>query len=97
MIETFLGWAIGHPGVLRWSGRAILSVCLALGLMGLRFDRVEARAARRGVAVPNLVDMLPAWMSWAVPETPPGWFCIVAVAIGGVALARLGRRLEKLG
>jgi hypothetical protein len=97
--ESGLDWFIRLAMVYqlwRFLGGVCWSIAMALGVLGLRLDRIGDRIARRAGITMDLIAALPWWLGWAVPESWLGWTGVaLLLVLGGYMLwwARYARRV----
>lgn len=94
-MDTLLGLLISYPGAARALGRVMVFLAGALALLAIRIDKVFHRLDLRGIPHPSLETITPRWLYWAVPESAFGWFLLVALFAGGIALARFAKHIER--
>jgi hypothetical protein len=94
MFDRLIEFGVSNPGSLRFWGRAAMSASTVLALLGLRFGRRIGLAERRLQVDLTLDQVLPWWLTWAVPESTAGWIVLLLVFAGGVCLAATGKKIE---
>jgi hypothetical protein len=71
-MEWLLSIVHANPRDTRWAAKAVFGLCVALGVLGMRLDRLGDRLARFEVPLPPLDQTLPWWLSPLVPESAAG-------------------------
>lgn len=78
----FLGWILSTAAV------------IAMGL-GWRFGKVEARVARRFDIELSVINALPEWLRWMVPESVSGWAAAVLMLCIGLYFHWFARWVDR--
>lgn len=95
MRELVLGLVVTSPNASIAAGRLLFYLGGALGLLGLRLDRlgdkVERISSRVGVAMPDVLAALPIWLRILVPESAFGWIAVVGCLALGFYLVHIGK------
>jgi hypothetical protein len=94
-MDRLMSIVLSNPGATRWAARVVVSVCLALGFLGLRLDRLGGRLARFEVPLPSLDQLLPWWLSPLVPESAAGWLLLIAVGLVALIAGKVARDMER--
>ena len=84
MVDFLLAAFLTHTWIWRALGWLTSSVAIGLLVLGWRVGKIEARVARRFDLELSLVNALPEWLRWVVPESALGW--AAAMAMLGVGL-----------
>ena len=86
MSDFLLAAVLSFPGAMRFFGWALSSASFTLMLLGWRMGKIEARVARRFDIELSLVNALPEWLRWFVPESAAGWAAAVMFLLIGLYL-----------
>ncbi|RZL93304.1 MAG: hypothetical protein EOP76_09565 [Variovorax sp.] len=100
-MELLTALAISYPKLFIACCRALLSVAVLFGLLGLRLDRIGHRiervSNRAGIAPPDLMAAFPWWLRMFVPESFGGWVYLGTWVCLGVCMIQLGKWGKKFG
>jgi len=94
-MDRLMSIVLSNPGATRWAARVVVSLCFALGLLGLRLDRLGARLSRFEVPLPPLDQVLPWWLSPLVPESAAGWSLLISVGLVALVAIKVARDVER--
>ncbi len=93
MLVQVHSWFTAQPRRLIDAGRAVFILSWALVVAGIVGRVYRDALASKSVALENMESLYPQAFSWAIPESPLGFFVAVVLAIAGLSAAHEGRRL----
>lgn len=94
-MERLLIFALTQPWLWKLLGSALCAGATAAMLLGWRIHKVEGRIARRFDLEASVINALPDWMAWAVPESALGWTVAVVVLAAGLYMQWFARWVQR--
>lgn len=94
-MDRLLMFALSQPWMWKLLGYTMSSAAAAAMLLGWRIHKVEGRIARRFDLEVSVINALPDWMVWAVPESGLGWIAALAVLASGLYMQWFARWAQR--
>jgi len=90
-MDRLLTFVLTQPWLCKLLGSAMCFAATAVMLLGWRIHKVESRVARRFDLEISVINALPDWLIWAVPESALGWIAAVIILLIGLYMQWFAR------
>ncbi len=90
-MDRLLTFVLTQPWLCKLLGSAICFAATTVMLLGWRIHKVESRVARRFDLEISVINALPDWLIWAVPESALGWIAAVIILLIGLYMQWFAR------